>query len=90
MGNFVLANQAEELTIKILQIKEFSCHVQTSGKLNSSIELLGTRYVYSILTFSSAICLNSQGGSDSTPNYREGRETGQGHITRSILTTVRL
>ena len=83
MGNFVLANQAEELTIKILQIKEFSCRVQTSGKLNSSTELLGTLYVYSILTFLSAICLNSQGGSASTPNYREGRETGQGHISRS-------
>lgn len=45
MGNFVVANQAEELTIKILQIKEFSCRVQTSGKLNSSTELLGTLYV---------------------------------------------
>ena len=45
MGNFVLANQAEELTIKMLQIKEFSCRVQTSGKLNSSTKLLGTLYV---------------------------------------------
>ena len=38
MGNLVVANQAEELTIKILQIKEFSCHAETSGQLNSSTE----------------------------------------------------
>ena len=45
MGNFFVANQAEELTIKILQIKEFSCCVETSGKLNSSTEHLGSLHV---------------------------------------------
>ena len=45
MGNLVVADQAEELTIKILQIKEFSCRVQTSGKLNSSTEHLGSLHV---------------------------------------------
>ena len=45
MGNLVDANQVEELTIKILQIKEFSCRVQTSGKLNSSTEHLGSLHV---------------------------------------------
>ena len=45
MGNCVVANQAEEFTIKILQIKEFSCHVQTSGKLKSSTQLLGSLHV---------------------------------------------